>query len=530
MAEAVFKPYHQHQLMLLPLDLNEMVGKDHMVRVVNDIVEAIDPAILYNLYKGGGASAYDPLMMLKVIVYAYSSGIYSSRKIEAQTRENIHFLWLTGQTPLDHVTINRFRGERIKNVFEDIFVSIVKLLAECGHISLETYFLDGTKVEASASKYSYVWKKSTKRYHEKLKQKIHEHLEEIDRLNEEEDALLGGRTPEAIDEETIRDVADKINERLKNRPKDRELKKAKRLIEKDWQPRLFRYEKAVETLGERGSYSKTDPDATFMRLKDDHLGNGQLKAAYNVQTGSEGQFLTGYSVHQNPGDTVCMVSHLNHRKELLGRLPKTIVADAGYGSEENYDYLDKNEVRAFIKYNWFFKEQKDSTKNDPFYVPNWPYIEEIDSYICPEGCVLEYVRETTTKSKAGYESKERIYRCKSCKGCLVKEKCMRTTSEDRDRELKIKPKMLEYRQRAASLLTSEEGVQLRKQRNVEIESVFGNIKQNHGFRRFTLKGLEKVTLEWGLLALGHNMRKLAAAIAAKTKAYQDVSSLCPALS
>jgi transposase len=501
MADQVFKPYHKNQLRLLPLDLEEMIETDHMVRVVNDVVDALDPTILYGLYKGGGTSAYDPVMLLKVIVYAYSSGIYSSRKIEAQTKENIHFLWLSAQTPLDHMTINRFRSERMKDVFSDVFASIVKLLADRGHITLQTFFLDGTKIEANASKYSYVWKKSIDTYHERLKQKISEHLEEIDRLNEEEDALLGDKTPEVIDSDTIRDVADEINRRLREKPKDKDLKKTRRLIEEDWSPRLFRYEEAKETLGERNSCSKTDRDATFMRMKDDHLQNGQLKAAYNVQVSSEDQFICGYSVHQNPGDSTCMIDHLERQEKLLGSLPKTLVADAGYGSEENYAYLEKKEVRPFVKYNWFYKEQK-GLKDDPYYVPNWPYIGELESYVCPQGLLLEYAGQSLVKSKTGYESTEHSYRSPSCEGCTEKHRCMKNPETLRDREIKIRPKMVKYRNQAKELLTSKEGIKLRKKRSVDIETVFGNIKQNFGFRRFTLRGIEKVSLEWGLMVQG----------------------------
>jgi transposase len=431
MTDQVFKPYHQNQLRLLPLDLEEMIDTNHMVRIVDEVIDALDPSILYGLYKGGGTSAYNPVMMLKVIIYAYSSGIYSSRKIEAATKENIHFMWLSGLTPLDHMTINRFRSERIKDVFEQVFTSIVEVLAKQGRLSLETYFLDGTKIEANAGKYTYVWAKSNDRYHENLKAKIRTHLEMIDRLNEEEDALLGDKNPEKIDSEEIRDIADKINEKLRKQQKERaekeqlenkktkpteierELRRTKKTIEKEWLPKMERYEKNEETLGGRNSFSKTDTDATFMRMKDDHLGNGQLKAAYNIQTSCEGQFITGYSIHQNPGDTSCMIPHLKKQKELMGRLPGTLVADAAYGSEENYAFLEENEVRAFVKYNWFFKEQKTKTKNDPFYVGNWPYHETTDSYICPQGCMLEFVRESTSKTPTGYEYLERTYRCQS---------------------------------------------------------------------------------------------------------------------
>ncbi len=157
--------------------------------------------------------------------------------------------------------------------------------------------------------------------------------------------------------ESIREAAAKIDERLEAEPKNKELKKVKKAIEKDYLPRMEKYEEQEEILEERKSYSKTDTDATFMRMKEDHMKNGQLKPGYNVQIGTEKQFITGYSIHQKPGDTTCMKPHLEQLKERHSKLPDNIIADAGYGSEENYEYLEEQETEHFVKYNTFHKEQ-----------------------------------------------------------------------------------------------------------------------------------------------------------------------------
>ena len=146
MPKPAFKPYQQRQLMLLPPDISELVPEDSVARVVDAVVEALDRGRLESLYPGGGAPAHDPSMMLKVVLYAYASGVYSSRKIARATRENVCLMWLTGMTPLDHATINRFRSDRIRPAFEAIFTELVALLAEKGMLDLSTYFLDGTKV------------------------------------------------------------------------------------------------------------------------------------------------------------------------------------------------------------------------------------------------------------------------------------------------------------------------------------------------------------------------------------------------
>lgn len=196
MPDSRFKPYEQNQMRLLPLDLSDMAPQNHMARVVDSLAESIDLSSLKALYPGGGAPAYDPRMMLKVVAFAYASGIYSSRKISEATRSNIYFLWLSGCTALDHMTVNRFRTERSRGALQDVLAECVAMLAERGFITLDTYFLDGTKIEANASKYTFTWKRAVEGNRDKLRAKAGALLDEIDRMNEEEDALLDdGREP-----------------------------------------------------------------------------------------------------------------------------------------------------------------------------------------------------------------------------------------------------------------------------------------------------------------------------------------------
>jgi transposase len=275
------------------------------------------------------------------------------------------------------MTINRFRSERLKGIIDDIFTEVVELLLREEYIKFENYFLDGTKIEANAGKYSWVWGKNTKRFKENLKKKVSEHLAAINLMEQEEDEEYDGADlPEmgngkAINSESIREAAAKIDERLCEDPTNRELKKARKAIAKDYLPRMAKYEEQEEILESRRSYSKTDTDATFMRMKEDHMKNGQLKPGYNVQVGTENQFITGYSIHQKPGDTSLLKPHLEHLKKMHHRLPETIVADAGYGSEENYEYLEAEEVEHYVKYNTFHKEKTRKWRKDVTRVQNW---------------------------------------------------------------------------------------------------------------------------------------------------------------
>lgn len=516
--KVVFKEYQQDQLML-PLDIASLIPINHVVRIVNSAIDQLKLEPLFAKYPGGGRPSFHPVMMTKLIVYAYTDKVYSSRRIEKAARENIMYMWLCGGNVPDFKTINTFRSERMKDIILDVFSEVVELLIEQGFVKLENYFLDGTKIEANASKYSWVWGKSTRRYKEKLREKCKELFEQIEQINEEENDEYGERNLEELGKETpidakaIEETVKRIDERLAQSPENKELKKAKKKIETDYLPRMKKYEQQEILLAERNSYSKTDPDATFMRMKEDHMRNGQLKPGYNVQIGTENQFVVGYSVHQDAGDTSCMKEHLQELKqELGGKLPANIVADAGYGSEENYEYLEAEELGNYVKYNTFHKEATRKWKSDVTRVQNWQYDESKDEYICGCGRKLHFQTERTQKSRNGYRSVVRIYESEDCSGCPHRERCVKKLGDPvANRRIYINRRGNELKAQARTNLTSEYGLQMRSLRPVEVETVFGNIKSNFGVRRFMLKGKPKVKLEWGLYCIAHNMRKMGAA-------------------
>ena len=514
-----FIPYNQHQLNMLPINLDDLIPEKHMVRVVDAAIDKMNTKPLFDKYEGGGRSAYNPVMMLKVIAYAYADKIYSSRNIAKATRENINFLWITGNTQLEFTTINRFRAERLDGIIEDIFAELVDLLLREQYIKYENYFLDGTKIEANANKYSWVWGKSTKRYKENLKGKVVRHLKEIDIINDSENAEYEDRDlPETgngkqIDSEAIKEAAKKIDERLKEKPIDKDLRKAKRAIEKDYLPRMEKYEKQETILESRKSYSKTDHDATFMRMKEDHMRNGQLKPGYNVQIGTENQFITGFSIHQRPGDTSTLKEHMDKLAKMhKGKLPGNVIADAGYGSEENYEYLLEKDIVPYVKYNTFHKETTKKWRNDPAKSQNFGYDEETDTFYCTEGKALDFMYESKRKSENGYESSSRVYGSQDCSLCKVRDKCVSRDSKSGNRKIYINRRLNELKEMVRSLLLSDTGLEMRSLRPVEVESVFGNVKGNYGVRRFLLRGIPKVTIEWGLYSIGHNMRKMSASL------------------
>lgn len=514
--KVVFKEYNQNQLML-PMDLESLIPVNHMVRVINSAVDKMKLEPLFAKYPGGGRSSFHPVMMTKLLVYAYADRIYSSRRIEKAARENIMYMWLCGGNVPDFKTINTFRSERMKDIILDVFSEVVELLIDQGYIKLENYFLDGTKIEANANKYSWVWGKSTKRYKEKLKEKCKELFAFAELVNEEENDRYGQNNLEELGEDkpinsqAIKEAVKRIDEKLSANPTDKKLKKAKKIMESDYLPRMQKYEQQEKLLAERNSYSKTDTDATFMRMKEDHMKNGQLKPGYNVQIGTENQFVVGYSIHQDAGDTSCMKEHLEAlKKGLEGKLPRNVVADAGYGSEENYEYLQEAGLGNYVKYNTFHKEASRKWKSDLTRVQNWQYNEEQDEYICGCGRVLKFKGKKNQKSKNGYQSVIRVYESDDCSDCPYRERCIKKTdNSDANRRIYINRRGNELKAQARANLTSEYGLQMRSLRPVEVESVFGNIKGNFGMRRFMLKSMAKVKLEWGLHCIAHNMRKIA---------------------
>jgi transposase len=473
----------------------------------------IDP--LLRQYKGGGTSSYHPKMLLKVMIYAYTQKTYSSRRIAKALRENINYMWLSGMNKPNFRTINRFRGVIMRDVVEEIFTSVLKYLVEHGYVNLETYFVDGTKIEANANRYSFVWRKSTEKYKKKLQDKVRQVMDEVERVNEEEDQLYGDKDLEElgeeadIDSQSIRELTSQLNEKLKQEPKDKQLKKVVKKFENDYMPRMEKYEQYEEKFSGRNSFSKTDEDATFMCMKEDHMRNRKLKPGYNVQIGTENQFITGYSVHQTTGDSACLVPHLEKIRQRLDRLPHKVVADAGYGSEENYTYLEEHQVEAYVKYGTFDRERRKRRKipeREKYWSTNWVYDEQQDELICPQGKRLRYEKTQQYRTKKGYLTDRRVYHCKECTGCPVRPKC---TQSDSGRRMKMSLNLRRFRQQAKQRLQSVEGERFRSQRLVEAEAVFGQVKHNRGFRRFLLRGLEKVNTEWGLVSIAHNVAKLA---------------------
>lgn len=502
MKKVVFKRYVQNQPMLLPPSYDELVPKNHPVRVVNEVIERVDIEALEKSYKGGGTSSYHPRMLLKVLVYAYLKNIYSSRKIEQACEENVHFMWLSGASKPDHNTINDFRSKRLKGPLKEIFNRVVMMLAEAGVVTLKEAVLDGTKIEANANRYTFVWGKAIKVSRERIAKQLKELWEYVEQVYADEENRPNEPDFEEVSPEAVKRAIEEINEALKDKEIDSRVKQKLNYAGKNWPEKLAEYDEKEKILAGRNSYSKTDPDATFMRMKEDHMLNGQLKPGYNVQASTEKQYIVNYTLGQTTADTTLLKAHIDEHILSYGAPPEDLTADAGYGSEENYQVLEERGITAFVKYNYFDQEQK-GPKTNPFHVDNLHYDIESDTVICPIGQPMKYIGDSKRTTATGFIQTHRRYQARNCPNCPMRGPCHKA---EENRIVQRSPNLVRYKQQARALLISDEGKEKRKQR-WQVEAVFGNIKQNKGFRRFNLRGIEKVNIEIGLLAIAHNLKR-----------------------
>lgn len=498
----VFKTYNQQQAMLLPPDLEELVEANHPVRVINKVIDHLNIDGISSRYKGGGTSSYHPRMLLKALVYAYICNEYSSRRIEQLLKRDIHFMWLAGMSTPDHNTINRFRSDRLKGVLKDVFTQVVQLLVSSGHIGLKDINVDGTKIEANANRYSFVWGGTIKTNREKMTAGLEDLWNYAQQVAAEE---LKDKRPTSFaptDPASVQQTINELNAALKDKAVDKKVKQKLNYAQKNWPANAAKYNEQEKILQGRNSYSKTDPSATFMRMKEDHMKNGQLKPGYNLQLSTEKQFILNYTLHPNPTDTLTLPHHIKDFKQQFSRLPQTLTADAGYGSEQNYVLLEAGKIEAFVKYNYFDKEQQG--KRDSFSSDQLPYNSKEDYVTCPMGQHMQNIGTCTKVNRSGYEQTLTRYQAADCSSCPLKGACHK---QQGNRITEVNHRLRTLKQQAAQRLQSPEGITRRKNRCADVEPVFANIKHNKSFRRFMLRGMDKVLIETGLIALAHNLQK-----------------------
>jgi transposase len=427
----MFKLYQQNQDQLLPSSLNEAVKSDHIARLIDHVVNKMDLSFLENQYSKNGQRAYPPSMLLKILIYGYSLGVRSSRKLAVKLEEDVVFMWLSGRLTPDFRTISDFRKEKLSD-FKKIFENVLDQCFSLGLASVGKVSIDGTSIRASANKNRVVYRKILAKNREAIREKIEAIIEEAEVIDREEEKLYGkkGEHSTGIDftDPKILKQLDKMKKKKESLKKKESVLKAREVDIRIKQRKMRK---------DRNSFASADKDATVMMMKEGYPAPG-----YNAQLATERQIILSYGVFQNRNDSKLIKPMVEKIKETTRRKPNTIIADAGYGNKRSYRYLKKEKIIAFLPY--------------------------------------------------GSYNRDRILRNKGLS--------VMPTNPDVELE--------RYKAIQRMRLQSEEGKQMLKRRREDIEPTFGNIKRNLDFRRFLLRGLKKCELEFGLVSLAHNLKKI----------------------
>lgn len=509
-----FRDYTQEQSYLFPESLNEYVGPYHIARLISTIIDQININEIIKSYKGG-ASAYDPRMMLKAWILGYLYRIYTSRPLEKALRENVAFMWISGKQEPDFRTLCNFRL-RLNEDINLIFKRIVRLFVGKGIIKGDEFFVDHTKLEANANKHKIIWKKSVEKRQLKIEEELNQLIKKIEKIQakeEDKDPDGSGNTKKISEmlqdgDLDINSLIDEINEKLKNKEIEKEeAKEQKSDIKRAiiLNKRKEDCEEKKETLENRNSYSNTDIDATAMRMKDD-----SLKPGYNEGIVVENGFVVSYETSQNAADNVSFIDCVDKAIDNTGRIPESITSDGAYGSEENLEYLENKGITSYVKYNTFYQEQTGKYYEDNIRQDVFIYDELHDLYICPENAELKFDKIQNNTTATGYRNRLRVYKtsAESCMSCPLKSKC----TKNEYRTLSVNDNYNRLKDQTRTNLLSKKGIQMRHKRGHMVETVFGDRKMNHKFGRFVLtsdiKGEFIINIESGIYYIMHNIKRL----------------------
>lgn len=516
--------YQQYTTMetALILNISFTIPENHEARLMSRFVDSIPESVLMEDTSHTGRPAFHPAMLLKMFLFAYSRGVTSGRKIEQLNAESIPMKWLTADTSVSYRTLNSFRAsEHANDLIKMAFILFTFMLRDNDLIESDALFIDGTKLQADANIYSFTWKKSVERYDAKL----NDHLSELyDTLIQEKVNLaLINEAPtdsaeirqmiRAIDDEL--DVVEAEIEAEERPPKGRSLhkkrrrtlKKHRRKLAKDYLPRKEKYETAQATFDGRNSFSKTDPDATFMCMKEDPMKNRELKPGYNLQVASSNQYVIDFDIFPNPTDTRTLIPFLESIQTL--DLFQTIVADSGYGREQNYEaIIDDFEKESLIPYTMYYREQTKQYKTNPKNRNNWNYDEESDYYTDLDGVRFSFSHYSQRTDKQGYVRDFKVYVAdKDQLDERLNE--LAKTPKGRQRQTSVNQTWEFFKQQTREALASDEGKTLYGKRKTDIETVFGRLKTVFGMRRAHVRGKQAVYTDIGFMLMSMNLTKLA---------------------
>lgn len=499
----------------MPLDFEKIIDFSDPIYDFCEIVDSIDLSSFFVVkgYKTGRPS-YSRTKLLKIILFSFmENGYLSLRQIEKSCKTDIRYMWILDDMPAPtFVTIGKFIRENLVNSIEEIFTAVNQVIFEREKVDLNHSYIDGSKYEANANKYSWVWKKSCITNRNKVFEKV---SEIIDKINDEDliyqSIKFEKRTEYAIEylEEILKNYVQLLNIDInkfvygKGARKTSFQKKYELLNE--YILKLKKYAKHIEICGDkRGSYSKTDESATFMRIKRDYMGNDQLLPAYNTQIAVCDEYIATLDVQQYASDVDCFIPLMEKFKKQYGIYPKYPVADAGYGSFNNYIYCQQHGMEKFMKFTMFEKETKNEKyKNNKYRAVNFTQ-DENGNLICPKGRKFNFKFEQHVKGNK-FGRTEEIYECENCSECEYKSECCPKARNNRT--IRINRELTSMHQEVIKNLCSIHGALLCMNRSIQAEGTFGTIKWNKSYKRVRRRGLENVIMEFMLIACGFNLYK-----------------------
>lgn len=547
---------------------------DDPVYTLIKVLEALNYESLLAQYSTKGRRGYNPIMMLAVLIYADMRGVKAVDRIVELCGRDLAFIWLTkGLKPQRDAFYDFINQKLTDEILDDLHYQFLRQLQKEGLITLEALFIDGTKMEANANRYTFVWRGSIN-YH------LAGLLDSIDSLYTRYNTLLleqgyGERYGLGNVQMFIIEGMDRVREVIEKNRK-RKLTKHKKLsnntlIEIDncsplellklqinltkiansegitfttgkgnhksdiqqlyeeieaCGQRLLTYKDSYEIMGtDRNSYSKTDISATFMRMKDDHMKNGQLKPAYNVQIAVENYFIIHTYISNDRTDYNTLIPVLEKHQATFGQYPSETTADSGYCSEKNLIYLKEHGIKSYIKLQTHEKMKTRAYKEDIGKHYNMMDMIEEDThyYRCHDGRNLIHIR-TETSEQDGYTRIVEVYGCDDCSGCEHKARCLYKYDAKRDADknkvMKINENWEDLKSESQANIESEKGILNREIRSIQTEGHFGDIKENDQFRRFNHRSSEKVYKEFMLYAMGRNINKYHRFLAGTLKKYE----------
>jgi transposase len=501
-------PHHKQ----LPLDLNLPISfefTEHESALML-MLEHLDYSRFSTPIKGktGRPRAADAYTMVLILVYARMQGKYSCREVERLCKRDLFLLKiLDGRKAPDHCTFDRFIDTH-KDALEQLFFQTVGRLDELGELTRDIVYQDGTKMESKAGRYTFVWKRAV----EKNLPKLHGHIElllgEVTQIYEwdlpscEYEGLLEeikGRL-EALGEPLVPDISGRGHR----------LSTAQRLYKKTvaYLEKLKNYHFYLASMEGRKSMSKTDNDATFMRMKDDYMRNGQLKPAYNLQVLVDGGYTVGAYASADRTDYATMIPAIDHLHEHIDWRYRGYCADSGYDSQQNFQALEQRHIKAYIKpQNYEFSKTR-TFKNDIGRRENMDYHERGDYFICAAGKKLVFKYQKNSTNQYGYTTSARVYHCRrGCLSCTQRKACMKR-SRAKYKHVQCNQVLDAYHKQALELISTQTGCEIRVNRSIQAEGVFAQIKSNWGFTRFLRAGMKGAYTEWLLVCLALNVVRL----------------------